>query len=300
MARIPISCALAGLCLASGLALAQSAPVIDATSPAQGSGARPTAQGTAPVATSPIGTASPAPAVPRANPQNQALLEVLTRLQDLQEEVRQMRGEMEVQSHAIESLRQRQRDLYLDVDRRLSRLETGGQVAQPALAPASPATPQPTPTTPQPTPTAPAAGPAGQPATPAAAIDPAQEQAAYQLAFNLLKEGRYQRAIGQFQEFLKLYPNGSYADNAQYWLGEANYVTRNFRQAIEEFRKVLTNFPDSPKTPDAMLKIGYAHYELQQWNEARAVLTEIGQRFPQSTAARLAEKRLQRMAREGR
>lgn len=274
---------LAGLCLVSGYALAQSAPVIDASSQAP-AGAQPTAVPGTPAA-------APAPAM---SPQNQALMEVITRLQDIQEEVRQMRGEMEVQSHAIESLRQRQRDLYLDVDRRLRRVETGGQMVQPTPTPPTTAPPASTTTTP------PSA--AGQtPTSPAtAAIDPAQEQAAYQLAFNLLKEGRYQRSIGQFQEFLSRYPTGSYADNAQYWLGEANYVTRNFAQSVEEFRKVLNNFPDSPKTPDAMLKIGYAHYELQQWNEARAVLTEIGQRFPQSTASRLAEKRLQRMQQEGR
>ena len=282
---------LVGLYLVTGGAWAQSdnqaAPVVDASSPA----AAASSQTTGP-------TATPAPAnvsAPPISSQNQALMEVLTRLQDIQEEVREMRGEMEVQSHAIESLRQRQRDLYLDVDRRLRRVETGSQTTQP-VAPVQPVAPSvgsetPVTTTSQPTaPTAP----------PATTVDPAQEQAAYQLAFNLLKEGRYQRSIGQFQEFLSRYPTGSYADNAQYWLGEANYVTRNFTQAIEEFRKVLNGFPDSPKTPDAMLKIGYAHYELQQWAEARNILAEIGQRFPQSTASRLAEKRLQRMKSEGR
>ncbi|QKK11914.1 MAG: tol-pal system protein YbgF [Pseudomonadota bacterium] len=218
---------------------------------------------------------------------------MLTRLQQLQEEVREMRGEMEVQSHAIENLNQRQRDLYLDVDRRLRRVETGGQITAPAVAPGA-ASPPVTTGAPAPT-TAP-----GSSAPAATATDPAQEQAAYQLAFNLLKEGRYQRAIGQFQEFLAHYPGGTYADNAQYWLGEANYVTRNFTQAIDEFRKVLSGFPDSPKGADALLKIGYAQYELQQWQDARATLTEIGQRYPQSTAARLAENRLQRMKSEGR
>ncbi len=282
---------LAGLCLLAGSALAQTdnpaAPVVDASSPAPG--------GAAPAGTPATAAAATPPTAPAMSSQNQALMEVLTRLQDIQEEVREMRGEMEVQSHAIDSLRQRQRDLYLDVDRRLRRVETGGQVAQP-VAPSQ----QTAPSTPPGTPGTPGTQPGTPAAPPAAAIDPAQEQAAYQLAFNLLKEGRYQRSIGQFQEFLKRYPSGSYADNAQYWLGEANYVTRNFAQSIEEFRRVLNGFPDSPKTPDALLKIGYAHYELQQWADARAALTEIGQRFPQSTASRLAEKRLQRMKREGR
>lgn len=283
-----------GLCLAAGTASAQTnvAPVIDASRPAATTTTQPRAAAPAGATASPLAPAGPA-AIP---PQNQALIEVLTRLQQLQEEVREMRGEMEVQSHAIENLNQRQRDLYLDVDRRLRRVETGGQIAAPAVAPgaASPPVTTGTPGAPAPTTTPGSGAPA------ATATDPAQEQAAYQLAFNLLKEGRYQRAIGQFQEFLARYPGGTYADNAQYWLGEANYVTRNFTQAIDEFRKVLTGFPDSPKGADALLKIGYAQYELQQWQDARATLTEIGQRYPQSTAARLAENRLQRMKSEGR
>lgn len=281
-----------GMSMIASAALAQSnvAPVIDASRPA-GSASQPAAT---PAATAAAPAAAATPSIP---PQNQAMMEVLTRLQQLQEEVREMRGEIEVQSHAIENLNQRQRDLYLDVDRRLRRVETGGQMAAPAIAPGAAAPPA-APAGPPAGATAPAM--AGGTAPGAAAADPAQEQAAYQLAFNLLKEGRYQRAIGQFQEFLQRYPAGSYADNAQYWLGEANYVTRNFSQAIEEFRKVLLGFPDSPKTADAMLKIGYAQYELQQWQDARATLTEIGQRYPQSTAARLAENRLQRMKSEGR
>lgn len=283
--KIP-SLVVMGLGLAAGTALAQTnvAPVIDASRPATG----------ASTSTPPPTAATPLPTTAAAvPPQNQALMEVLTRLQQLQEEVREMRGELEVQSHAIENLNQRQRDLYLDVDRRLRRVETGGQIAAPSVAPGA-AAPTDPPTTP------PTASAPGSTAPGAASADPAQERTAYQLAFNLLKEGRYQRAIGQFQGFLAQYPNGTYADNAQYWLGEANYVTRDFSQAITEFRKVLTTFPDSPKSADALLKIGYAQYELQQWQDARATLTEIGQRYPQSTAARLAENRLQRMKSEGR
>ncbi len=273
-----------GLALVSAGAAAQSsvAPVIDASQPAEGATGLPAGSAAVPSAT---------PGAPPLSPQNQAMVEILNRMQQLQEDMREIRGELEVQSHAIENLNQRQRDLYLDVDRRLRRVETGGQVSAPAIAPGAAGPPAST---------GPVTTPPGSATPPTAAADPAQEQAAYQLAFNLLKEGRYQRAIGQFEEFLKRYPRGTYADNAQYWLGEANYVTRNFTQAIAEFRKVLANYPDSPKTADALLKIGYAQYELQQWGEARATLTEIGQRYPQSTAARLAENRLQRMKSEGR
>ena len=131
-------------------------------------------------------------------------------------------------------------------------------------------------------------------------MDPAKQQLAYQAAFDLLKEGRYPESITAFEQFLASYPGGAYADNAQYWLGEARYVTRDFTASARDFQLVLKQYPGSPKVPDAMLKLGYAQYELQQWAAARSVLTELRKKYPNSTAARLAASRLERMGQEGR
>jgi tol-pal system protein YbgF len=132
---------------------------------------------------------------------------------------------------------------------------------------------------------------------PAPASQPpsASEEAAYRAAFNYLKEGRYDHAIKAFRDFLGSYPQSGYADNAQYWLGEAHYVTRQYPKAIDEFQKVLDKYPGSAKLADAMLKIGYCHYELRDMEKATAILGSLQQRFPNTTAARLAEKRLQRI-----
>ena len=115
----------------------------------------------------------------------------------------------------------------------------------------------------------------------------------------MLKEGRYKMANASFRKFLKEYPSSSYAGNAQYWLGESNYVTRQFDQAVMEFQAVLKNYPSSNKVPDAMLKLGYTYYELRQFNQARDILNQLRQLFAKSTAARLAGKRLARMKKEG-
>ena len=125
------------------------------------------------------------------------------------------------------------------------------------------------------------------------------ERKAYDRAFDMLKEGRYKMANTEFKKFLQRYPQGAYAGNAQYWLGESNYVTRQFSQAVTEFSTVMTRYPNSNKVPDAMLKLGYTYYELGQFNEARDILQKLKQRVPNSTAARLADKRLQRMQNEG-
>ena len=120
----------------------------------------------------------------------------------------------------------------------------------------------------------------------------ADEKAAYERTFGLLREGAFEDAIIGFNQFLFKYPNGAYADNAQYWLGEAFYVTRDFEQAQKAFQKVLDQFPSSPKVPDAKLKLGFTMYELNRASEARKILEGVVKDYPDSSVARLAERRL--------
>jgi len=126
------------------------------------------------------------------------------------------------------------------------------------------------------------------------------DRANYQAAFDLLKDGKYPEAIGGFKQFLTTFPTSVLADNAQYWLGEAHYVTKQYPDALRDFRTVLEKYPDSRKTPDALLKIGFCNYELKNWPEARSALTQVVQRFGDTTAARLASQRLAKMDGEGR
>ncbi len=125
-----------------------------------------------------------------------------------------------------------------------------------------------------------------------AVSDPNQAQAAYQSAFRLLKEAHYDQATTAFDKYLQDYPQSAYADNAQYWLGEAYYVQRNYEEAILAYHKLLENYPDSRKVAHSLLKLGYSHQELGQYPEARQKLDEVKNRFPGTTAARLADERL--------
>ena len=108
---------------------------------------------------------------------------------------------------------------------------------------------------------------------PAPAADAGGEQAAYRAASELLRIGRYEDAIAGFQAQLQQYPGGSLADNAQYWIGEAYYVTRQFDRALAEFQRVAAEYPQSPKAADALLKVGYIQYERRQFAAARQTLT---------------------------
>ena len=227
---------------------------------------------------------------------SESLVKLYDEVESLGTEVRELRGQLEVLSHTINQAGQRQRDLYLDTDQRLQRIESASptQTASPsplpATPPAAPASPAGTAAESQPAPAPAATAPAQTP--PAAGIDPFAEQQAYQSAFDLLKSGRYEDATVAFQQFITEYPAGSYADNAQYWLGETYYITRRFEQAVQEFERLVSAHPNSQKLTHALLKIGYAHDELGNKAEAERVLGELMERHPQSAAAALARKRL--------
>lgn len=221
-----------------------------------------------------------------------SLSDVVLRLQQLQTEVQQLRGELEMQKHAIDALQRRQRDLYIDLDSRLSGAGASAPVS--ARSPAPPAAPV---ASHEPPPAAPTVAPAPVPAI--AAGDPTHEQEEYQAAFGLLKNGRYSESITAFRAFMEKYPDGTYADNALYWLGEASYVNRDFTAALGDFNQLLQQRPASPKVPGALLKIGYVHYEQGDWSQARNILERLEKEYPGTTEAQLAGQRLSRMRKEG-
>jgi len=215
------------------------------------------------------------------------MVELVIQMEAMQSELRELRNQVELQTHEIERLQARQRDLTQDLDRRVRDLERGrGAVVRPR------------PSSPDVRPPSAIAPPAARPAPVVRPASP-QEQSAYDAAFNLMKQGFYERAAKAFRSFISTYPDSSLTANAQYWVAEANYVVRNFRLALEEFAKVVNEYSDSSKVPDALLKIGYSHYELGSIDEARRALTEVIKRFPNTTVAKSAQIRLAKMKKEG-
>ncbi len=244
--------------------------------------------------------------------ENQVVRELLQSVDGLQAEIRELRGEIEGQYNDLEVLQKRQRDLYRDSDRRLRELElglsAGGAAATAGVTTGLPEAPQPAsaqtqqPTTVQPQQPTTAAAASTTTAAASTQVAPASEEAekaAYVAAFEFLKTGQYAEAIQSYDAFLKQYPNGRYADNAQYWMGEANYVSREFQEALVQFQKVVANYPSSPKVSDARLKIGFALYEMQRWDDAKASLEQVVRDYPNTSVARLARQRIVRMKKEG-
>lgn len=249
----------------------------------------------------------------------QALTGVTEEVDRLQSEMQKLRGELEKATNEINRLKKVQKDEATAVDERLQQLskaqtdlqaQVQGQnpqnVAVPGAVPADGAVPVPgqpvDPTAAASGQPAPVAGTPTPPAVPQAAAAPPPvppREAAYQKAFGILKEGRYPEAIRELKAFLAAYPTGDYSDNAQYWLAEAFYVTKDPAAARSAFDTVIKSFPQSSKVADAMLKLGFIDYDIGQYAGARATLNELIKSYPNSSAAKLAEKRLERMQQEG-
>ena len=247
---------------------------------------------------------------------NQSLVDLAQHLDQVQGDVRQLRGRIEELEYNNEATKKQQRDLYNDLDKRISGQGRGGGSAGSASSGGGGPDGSPGPGG--------GGGAAGSSAAAGAAAGagsaaasgsasggnsvPAgggladaggsgansEEQTVYAQSFDALKAGSYSVAITGFKGFLSSYPSSPLAENAQYWLGEAYYVTRDFDSATGAFRNVLQKYPNSRKVPDALLKLGFTQLEQKKVGEGRATLQQVVQKYPGTDAAKLASERLQR------
>ena len=190
----------------------------------------------------------------------------LTRLES---EVRSLRGDMEKLRYDLDTSEKRSRQLYQDIDHRIQKLENESRPARLSMEPKI----------------------ANAPPVPASQ----EEESAYLQAFDQLKAGRYDDALGGFKGILEQWPQGRYAVNALYWSGEAYSAKHEYDSALQSFRSLLERFPASDKAPDALFKIGVAQIELKQMDQARASLQKVITDFPSSNAANLARTRLEQL-----
>jgi len=230
---------------------------------------------------------------------NQVLTEQMQQMDLLQQELTELRGLVEGQEHQLTLIKQRQRNLYQDMDRRLQDLEAGSVRSSSVSSNASSLS-------------------ASNIAPPVSAADmnaaslmaPAlpkgdaasdgDGKTAYSQAFNVLKEGDYAKAISDFRAFMQAYPESRYIVNAQYWLGEAYYASRDYKSALQVFKGIVISTPNSSKALDAELKIGYTYYAMQDWAAARQTLEGLIAKHPEAKRSiEKANKRLERMKREG-
>jgi tol-pal system protein YbgF len=194
-----------------------------------------------------------------------AILEVASQMEALRAEIAKMRGQVEVIANQADVAERRQKDLYLDIDTRLRKLEQARE--QQAAAEQKPAAP-------------------GQ-----ADVSPAETRA-YQAALDQFKLGNYPLAVSAMQGFLVTYPQSRLAPNAQYWVGMAYSGQRDYKNAIAAQRQLLAAWPDDPKAPDALLSIASSQETMGDRRSAQRTLEELIAKYPQSSAAASAKQRI--------
>ncbi len=189
----------------------------------------------------------------------------------LGDEMRALRGDVENLRYLIESSSKRSQELYVDMDKRILALESSRRSTQLSISNQL------------------------EGASSLATTATPEEEATYLRVFEFLKAGRHDEAIAGFQEMQSKWPQGRYADNALYWLGESYYIKKSFNLAQQSFQAVLDKHPTSPKAPDALFKLGLTHQQLNHPDSARDAFQKVIQDHPNSSAAALARSRLEQL-----
>ncbi|MGJ8682385.1 tol-pal system protein YbgF [Paraglaciecola sp.] len=187
----------------------------------------------------------------------------------IQNEVNELRGAIEVQNYQLEKILERQRELYLEIDKRIESVMT----TVPSKLVAN-------------------TGNLSQVETPS--VMSGNENEAYDKAVNLiLKDKLYDQAIPEFQAFLQNFPNSDYIPNAKYWLGQLLFNKQDWAGAGEQFQSLVSQFPDSTKRADALLKLGITEMERANVARAKQLWEQVIAEFPNTSSSKLAAKRIE-------
>ncbi|MCW2291543.1 tol-pal system protein YbgF [Pseudomonas sp. BIGb0408] len=210
---------------------------------------------------------------------------LFNQLQQMQQEIAQLRGMLEEQQNDIQRMKQEGLERYQDLDKRLSSGAAAGAAAtqnSPATGASNGAGGA-------------SAGDAGQAQASGEPADPAKEKLFYDAAFDLIKAKDFDKASQAFAAFLRRYPNSQYAGNAQYWLGEVNLAKGDLQGAGQAFAKVSQAYPQHSKVPDSLFKLADVEIRMGNNDKAKGILQQVIAQYPGTSAAQLAQRDLQRI-----
>ena len=200
---------------------------------------------------------------------NRSQVNIQRQLDDLQAQVNELRGVTELHTHQLSQVLERQRELYQELDRRVSEALKPTVQAPPVIV-------------------------VDAPEVSKTYSNNLTENEAYDKALNLvLKDKRYEEAIPVFRSFNQTYPQSTYAPNAHYWLGQLLFNKGNLNEAEQEFAIIVQQFKESSKRPDAMLKLAMVAQQQKGKNKAVKLYRQLLTEYPNSTSAQLAKPRLE-------
>ncbi len=195
-----------------------------------------------------------------------SVLDLQAQIETLRGEMASMKGVEEQVTRDLSELQRKQRDMSQSVEDRLNKVESPS-----------------------------AAAPASAAATSEASLPEVNSQKDFDAAMAVFRGGNFAAAQKSFAAFLKTHPKSPQYPAALFWLGNAQYATKNYKEAVNNFRGSLSMEPSGPRSAEAMLAIANCQIELKDNPGARKTLEDLVKRFPKSEAAQAAKDRLSRL-----
>lgn len=189
-----------------------------------------------------------------------SLLDLQTQIETLRVEQAKMRGQNEQLLREAADLQRRQKDIAQGVEERLRQFEPVNVTLDGHEFQADPA-----------------------------------EKRDFEAALAVFRAGNFPDASAAFSAFVRQYPRSGYVPSARFWLGNAQYATRDYKEAINNFKLMLSEAPTHARAPEAALSIANCQIELKDTRAARKTLEDLTRAYPQSEAAVAAKERLSRL-----
>ncbi|MBE8595591.1 cell division protein CpoB [Xenorhabdus sp. BG5] len=203
---------------------------------------------------------------------SQLLTQLQQQLSDSQRDIDTLRGQIQENQYQLNQIIERQKDLYLQLDK----------ITNPSSAESS-------------EPENRNAAPSAQAENNKSAVSAStgSEKGDYDAAVSLaINTKEYDKAIAAFQNFVKTYPKSKYLSNANYWLGQLNYNKGKKDDAAYYFATVVKDYPKAQKSSDSLYKVGLIMQEKGQKDKAKAVYQQVVKQYPGTNAAKMAGKKL--------
>lgn len=189
-----------------------------------------------------------------------SLLDLQGQIESLRADMARLRGQDEQVQRDVAELQRRQKDITQGVDDRLRRFEPVKVTVDGREFNADPA-----------------------------------EKRDFEAALAVFRKGEFATAQAALVDFVRRYPQSGYGPSALFWLGNAQYATRDYKEAITNFRSLIAQSPDHVRAPEAVLSIANCQIELKDTRAARKTLDDLVKAYPQSEAAAAGKERLTRL-----
>lgn len=220
--------------------------------------------------TLPSRSAQAAPAV-----SDEGVMLLMQQIQVQEQELATLRGQIEELRHELETLRQAERERFIDLDMRINALAASSASAS----------------------TRAAADATEKPDVSVPVKDPEADRASYTAAKDKLVSGKYEDAAKAFEAYLAGYPDGQFVSYSHFWLGEIYRAMAKPQpdKAMQHFSAVVEKHPDSPKVAAALYKLAVLQYEGGDATRAKVTLNKLVKQYPDSSEAGMARSMLEQL-----